>query len=183
MPRNRRPQDRAEKRSEIIDAAAGLFTEAGYDETSMSKVAASAGVTSNTIYWYFQDKDALLVGVLDDILGEALTAASAHAEEPWADQVMWAVEQLEQYHRLVTVVHARASTSPLIEAWHTNFHDLMDSIMTEGFRGVGVAEADLATMNRIGAFVVEGLLMHPHTKPNRRAIVEHLAHPRRDRSA
>jgi AcrR family transcriptional regulator len=178
MPRNRRPQDREEKRAEIVTAAAGLFTDSGYDETSMAKVAASAGVTSNTIYWYFKDKDALLVGVLDHILGEALEAASVHVVEPWVDQVLWAVEQLEQYNRLVTVVHARASTSPLIEAWHTNFHDLMDSIMAEGFRGVGVAETDLAAMNRIGAFVIEGLLMHPHTRPNRREIVEQLANPR-----
>ena len=178
MPRNRRPQDREEKRAEIVGAAAGLFTEAGYDETSVAKIAASAGVTTNTIYWYFQDKDALLVGVLDHVLDEVLEAASRHAEEPWVDQVLWAVEQLEQYTRLVTVVHSRASTSPRIEAWHTNFHDLMDSILAEGFRGVGVAEADLAAMNRIGTFVVEGLLMHPHTRPNRRQIIEQLANPR-----
>jgi AcrR family transcriptional regulator len=178
MPRNRRPQDREEKRAEIVIAAAGLFTEAGYDSTSMAKVAASAGVTTNTIYWYFQDKDALLVGVLDHVLGEALEAASVHAAEPWVDQVLWAVEQLEQYNRLVTVVHSRASTSPLINAWHTNFHDLMDSILSEGFRGVGVAEADLPAMNRIGTFVVEGLLMHPHTRANRREIIEQLASPR-----
>lgn len=183
MPRNRRPQDREEKRGEIVDAAAGLFTEAGYDNTSMAKVAASAGVTANTIYWYFKDKDALLIGVLDHILSESLAAASLHADEPWVDQVLWAVEQLEQYNRLVTDVHARASTSPPIEAWHTNFHDLMDAIMAKGFRGVGVAEADLAAMNRIGAFVVEGLLMHPHTRPNRRAIIEQLTRPRGDRSA
>ena len=178
MPRNRRPQDREEKRAEIVTAAAALFTEAGYDETSMAKVAASAGVTTNTIYWYFQDKDALLVGVLDHVLSQALEVASHHAEEPLVDQVLWAVEQLEQYNRLVTVVHSKASTSPRIEAWHTNFHDLMDSILAEGFRGVGVAEADLAAMNRIGTFVVEGLLMHPHTRPNRREIIEQLASPR-----
>ena len=181
MPRNRRPRDREEKRGEIVTAAATLFTETGYDDTSMAKVAASAGVTTNTIYWYFADKDALLVGVLDQVLSEGLAAASLHAEEPWADQLLWAVEQLEQYNRLVTVVHARASTSPLIEAWHTNFHELMDSIMAEGFRRVGVAEADLTAMNRIGTFVVEGLLMHPDTGPDRREIVEQLASPRRGR--
>ena len=175
MPRNRRPQDREEKRGEIVAAAAGLFTEAGYDHTSMAKVAASAGVTTNTIYWYFEDKDALLVGVLDDILSESLAAASHHADEPWVDQVLWAVEQLDQYHRLVTDVHARASISPSIESWHQNFHDLMDALMAEGFRGVGVAEVDVAAMNRIGAFVIEGLLMHPHTGPSRREIIEQLA--------
>ena len=181
MPRNRQPQDREEKRAEIVSAASGLFTEAGYDHTSMSKVAASAGVTTNTIYWYFTDKDALLVGVLDQVLSKSLEAAAVHTEEPWVDQLLWAVEQLEKYNLLVTVVHSRASTSPLIQAWHLNFHDLMDSILAEGFRGVGVGEADLAAMNRIGTFVVEGLLMHPHTRANRREIIERLVEPRRDR--
>ncbi len=178
MPRNRRPQDREEKRGEIVAAATELFTGVGYDHTSMATVAAGAGVTTNTIYWYFTDKDALLVGVLDHVLETALEAASGQAEAPWVDQVLWAVDQLEQYRRLVTVVHARAAGSPSIEAWHTDFHDLMDAIMAEGFRGVGVAEADLAAMTRIGAFVVEGLLMHSHTAQERRAVVQQLTSPR-----
>ena len=172
MPRNRRPQDREEKRDEIVVAAAALFTEHGYEETSMVKVAAAAGVTSTTIYWYFEDKDALLIGVLDHVLAQALTAGSQRAEEPWGDLVLWAIEQLERYHRLVTVVHARASVSPLIDTWHHRFHTLMDSIMADGLRGIGVPEADLTAMTRIGVFVIEGLLMHPHTPLERRHIVE-----------
>lgn len=178
MPRNRRPQNREEKREAIIAAATGLFTEAGYDETSMAKVAASAGVTTTTIYWYFKDKDALLVAVLDHVLAQSLAAASLRAQQPWGDQVLWAIEQLEQYHRLVTVVHARTAISPLIDAWHNNFHALMDTIMADGLRGVGVPEAELAPMTRIGVFVIEGLLMHPHTAPDRREIVELLTAPR-----
>lgn len=178
MPRNRRPQDREEKREEIVLAAAALFTENGYEETPMAKVAATAGVTTTTIYWYFQDKDALLVSVLDHVLAQALAAGAQRAEEPWGELVMWAIEQLERYHRLVTVVHARAAVSPLIDAWHTNFHTLMDSIMADGLRGIGVAEADLTAMTRIGVFVIEGLLMHPHTTPERQQIVGLLTSPR-----
>jgi len=166
------------KREEIIVAAAALFTENGYEETSMAKVATTAGVTPTTIYWYFDDKDALLVGVLEHVLAQALTAGSQRAEEPWGDLVLWAIEQLERYHRLVTVVHARAAVSPLIDAWHTKFHTLMDSIMADGLRGIGVPEADLTATTRIGVFVIEGLLMHPHTTSERQQIVEVLTSPR-----
>src|SRR3954468_5491110 len=113
MPRNRRPQDREEKRAEIVAAATALFTESGYEETSVSKVATAAGVTTNTIYWYFADKDALLVAVLDHVLGEALAEAGSEPDRPWVDQVLWAVDRLDQYRRLVTVVHARTATSPV----------------------------------------------------------------------
>jgi AcrR family transcriptional regulator len=174
MPRNRRPQDRDEKRAEIVAAATVLFTENGYDETPMSKVAAAAGVTTNTIYWYFDDKDGLLVAVLDHVLGSALAEAALEPDRPWVDQVLWAVDRLDQYRRLVTVVHSRTATSPGIDAWHNDFHALVDALLIDGFRRAGVPETSLVPMAAIGVFVVEGLLMHPHVRQDRRAIVEAL---------
>ena len=175
MPRNRRPQDREEKRAEIVLAATTLFTDSGYDETPMSKVASAAGVTTNTIYWYFADKDALLVAVLDHVLESALADAALERDRPWVDQVLWAVDRLERYRRLVTVVHARTATSPLIDTWHDSFHTLVDSLLIDGFRAAGIPEPNLLPMARIGVFVVEGLLMHPDLGQDRRAIIEALA--------
>jgi AcrR family transcriptional regulator len=172
MPRNRRPQDREEKRGEIVVAAAALFTEVGYDDTSMTKVASAAGIATNTIYWYFTDKDALLVSVLDHVLANALSESAAQLERPWAEQVLWAIDRLEQYGRLVTTVHARTAASAAIDTWHVDFHDLMDTLMAEGLRRAGVPEAEIRIRTRMGIFVVEGLLMHPHTAPDRSAIVE-----------
>lgn len=174
MPRNRRPQDREEKRAEIVAAATTLFTESGYDETPMSKVAAVAGVTTNTIYWYFADKDALLVAVLDHVLSEALAEAAVESDRPWEEEILWALDRLERCRRLVTVVHARTSISAAIDAWHNDFHALVDRLLIEGFRRAGVAEQDLVPTAAIGAFVVEGLLMHPRDEQDRRAIVQAL---------
>ena len=49
VPANRRPVDREAKRDEIVQAAARLFTEAGFDATPMTQLAAAAGVTTNTV--------------------------------------------------------------------------------------------------------------------------------------
>lgn len=178
MPRNRRPRDREEKRDEILVAAAGLFIEGGYDETSLAKVAAAADVTTTTIYWYFSDKDALLVAVLDRLLEQALADAAGLRSQPWADQLLWSLERLEQFKRLVTVVHARSATSPAVDTWHTGFHALMDSFMAAGFRRTGVPEDHLLPMTQIGAFVIEGLLMHGQSEAERRAVIQTLASPR-----
>lgn len=178
MPRNRRPIDRAEKRDEIVAAATGLFTEAGYDDSSMAKVAAAAGVTPTTIYWYFADKDALLVAVLDHLLTEALEEAAAHLEDPWVDQVLWAVERLERYSKLVTVVHARTATSPTIDEWHEGFHALMDTMLADALAKAGAAAEDVEAMTRMSVFVVEGLLTHPLPRPDRRKIIEMIHRPR-----
>ena len=61
MARNKRLQDREEKQKEIMSAARTLFLNEGYEATSMSRIANIAGVAPNTIYWYFKDKDELLV--------------------------------------------------------------------------------------------------------------------------
>lgn len=175
MPRNRRPVDREEKRAEVIDSATALFTTQGYDETSMAAIARGAGVTPTTIYWYFQDKDELLVAVLDRILEAALTDFARRTREPWSEQLLWALDQLAHHHRLITVVHARAAHSTSIDTWHRAFHDLVDQVVADALRARGVPETDLAPLTTITTFVVEGLLTHPHDPEARRRVLDALA--------
>ena len=54
----RRPEARPR---EILAAALRLFAERGYTSTSLEDVAAAAGVTKGTIYYYFRNKEALLM--------------------------------------------------------------------------------------------------------------------------
>ena len=39
----------------------------------MGRLAIAAGIAANTIYWYFADKDDVLVAVLNDVMAEAWT--------------------------------------------------------------------------------------------------------------
>lgn len=171
MPANRRPVDREAKRDEIVRAAAELFTELGFDAAPMTRLAAAAGVTTNTVYWYFEDKDALLVAVLDALLEEALQEYAGHDGRPLDEQVLWAVARLERFHRLVSVVHVRAAASPVVAAWHEQFHGLADALLADGFRRAGLAEEDLTAASRLGTFVVEGLLTHPQDDATRGAVL------------
>ena len=172
MPRNRRPEDPEAKRDEILDAATELFTRLGYDGTSLKAIASSAGVTANTIYWYFPDKDTLLVGVVDRLVLAALTELSALEDDPLAEQLHWVVRRLRDYHQLVTAVHARADTSPPIDTWHRRFHDLADVILKEGFRQAGTAELDLDAKAHMAVLVVEGLITHIHDDDRTQAILD-----------
>lgn len=172
MPRNRRPQDPEAKRDEILEAATELFTRLGYEKTSLKAIANSAGVTANTIYWYFPDKDTLLVGVVDRLVLAALTELSALEEEPLAEQLHWVVQRLRNYHQLVTAVHARAETSPPIDAWHQRFHDLADAVLEEGFRQAGTSETDLDARAQMAVLVVEGLITHIHDDDRTHAILD-----------
>jgi AcrR family transcriptional regulator len=175
VPKNRRPQASQEKRAEIVAAARELFVDAGYDATPMGRLAAAAGVAANTIYWYFEDKDAVLIAVLDEVMTDAWAQYQSVAAEPIPARLLWVVQQLQQMSRLVSTVHARAESSPSVAVWHDNFHLLTSSLFRYELDAAGVAADWLDAEVMIGVFTIEGLLMHPLSADQQRAICDALA--------
>ena len=172
MPRNRRPRDRDEKLAEIVDAAARLFSEAGFEQTSMARIAKAAGVTPNTIYWYVEDKDALLVAALDHLLSVGAEDFAAHVGSPLTDQVLWMIDRLRQHRALISVVHARSECAPVVATWHDGFHALMDGIVTSHLSQQGVGERERNATARLITFAVEGFLAHPADAAETRAVLD-----------
>ncbi|MFT5277387.1 MAG: TetR/AcrR family transcriptional repressor of mexJK operon [Glaciecola sp.] len=54
-----------EKRKQILFCAGELFLEQGYDRTSMDAVAKQSGVSKQTVYSHFQNKDVLYTAVIE----------------------------------------------------------------------------------------------------------------------
>jgi AcrR family transcriptional regulator len=55
------------RRQHILDAAADVFSERGYNRASIRDIATAAGVADGTIYNVFENKDALLMALLDQL--------------------------------------------------------------------------------------------------------------------
>lgn len=55
----------AEKRNLILDSATDLFLENGFGPSSMDMVAKTAGVSKQTVYSHFKNKDALFTSVIN----------------------------------------------------------------------------------------------------------------------
>jgi AcrR family transcriptional regulator len=53
------------RREQIVEAATRVFAEKGFRRATTREVARAAGVSEGTIYNYFEDKDALLLAILD----------------------------------------------------------------------------------------------------------------------
>jgi AcrR family transcriptional regulator len=83
--KQRREQQKQEVRQAILDAAAALFLEQGYQRFSLREVAERIGYSATTIYLYFEGKDDLLFTVADEgfvRFGTALHAAAAGVADP-----------------------------------------------------------------------------------------------------
>jgi len=57
---------REARREQILDAALGIFAEKGLHDTKVSEIAARAGVSQGTVYWYFDSKEELFKAVFRD---------------------------------------------------------------------------------------------------------------------
>ncbi|MFF4401504.1 TetR/AcrR family transcriptional regulator [Streptomyces sp. NPDC001480] len=67
---------------EILETALRLFTEQGYDETTIAQIAREAGVSQRTLFRYFGTKEDLLGGAQDrfgQVLMDAISAQPADA--------------------------------------------------------------------------------------------------------
>lgn len=53
------------RRTQILDAAARIFAQRGFHRTTVREVAKAAGVADGTIYNYFENKAALLLGIME----------------------------------------------------------------------------------------------------------------------
>ena len=55
----------AARRNQILDAAAKVFAEKGFHPTTIKDIATEAGIALGTIYNYFENKTALLLGIFE----------------------------------------------------------------------------------------------------------------------
>lgn len=55
-------------RKKILDAALSLYADYGYKGTTMKKIADTVGIKAASIYFFFPNKEQLLLGVFHDIL-------------------------------------------------------------------------------------------------------------------
>lgn len=68
---NRRARERARKRDgEVLQVAARVFSERGYDGASIKDVAEALGLSKGSLYYYTRTKEDLLFKVLQSVHGE-----------------------------------------------------------------------------------------------------------------
>lgn len=69
-------QARAERMAQILDGARACFIAQGFHGTSISEIRKAAGVSTANIYQYFENKDALILALVEDDLKQELDLIS-----------------------------------------------------------------------------------------------------------
>ena len=92
-------------KARILDAAAEIAGERGYEGTSIKLVSERSGLPASSIYWHFADKDALIEAVIERSYDDWVTslttvpasALGATAEETFVAGLRHAGEQLAKF--------------------------------------------------------------------------------------
>lgn len=64
-----RPDVSNERKSQILDAALGVFARLGFERARVDDIVKASGLSKGALYWYFESKDAIIVGILDRVFG------------------------------------------------------------------------------------------------------------------
>ena len=92
-PNEAAAERRVQRRLSIIEAAARLFAQLGYNACEMERVAAEIGVAKGTVYLYFSGKQELFFACVDlgmTQMQQAVLGAARQAEDPF-DRISLAI--------------------------------------------------------------------------------------------
>ena len=136
-PTRRAP--RANTRERILDVALDLFTEQGFDGTSLRQIAEQLGVTKAALYYHFTSKDDILLALhmrLHEAGREALDADGGRAGHPRAVGRRCSTRCVDQMlgQRKLFLMHERNQAA--LEKLHRKDHDAEHEDIQNQFRRV-----------------------------------------------
>jgi AcrR family transcriptional regulator len=154
---------------EILAAAEEVFSDAGLHAAHMGTIAAKAGVSVGTLYNHFEDREALLAGLLEarhaELIGKLDAALGAGADRPLRERLRAILgafaSHCEAHRKFVNIVVQREvgryqQTYPQAWAKKTdamrNVHERIEAEMRRGVkeRALRPEAADLATTFFLG---------------------------------
>ena len=98
-----------ERRRQLLDAGARVFTERSYEDASMADVARAAGISKGLLYHYFPSKRDLFVATLEAAAEELRELTQPDPALPVAEQLVaaldaylrWIEEHADSYTKLL----------------------------------------------------------------------------------
>ena len=181
MPRKRRPEERPR---EILEAALDLFSQNGFAATRLEDVAKRAGLSKAAIYLYFEDKSALLKGIIEAFVTsniaqvQAVAASHQGPTAPLLREILLLLGNRIQTTRLpdlLKIVISEARAHPevgrlYIENVLSKALPLLASLIARGIASgeFRVVDPDLTAKCFVGPMVLAGIwrgVFHPIGAP------------------
>jgi AcrR family transcriptional regulator len=128
------------RRREVLDRAAELFAQRGFDATSINDIATATTIKKASLYHYFPSKQSILTAILEDGIAELLADAekAAQIRDP-AERIrgLLAAHLKSFRHKLPQVIvflHERNALDPELTAGYLQQRQRYDSLYVDAIR-------------------------------------------------
>ncbi len=142
-------------RERILDVSLRLFTEQGYEGTSLREIADELGFTKAALYYHFQSKEQILTALVEPLgilVHELLSRLEVAADaEEWAGALEWLIGQMSTRLDFFALVERNR---PAIEALSNtifNDHQQMHERVETAVRTKGDLPMQVRMMAALGA--------------------------------
>jgi AcrR family transcriptional regulator len=127
-----------ERRRELLDAGAALFTERAYEEISMRDIAQAAGVSKPLLYHYFRSKTDLFKAAVAEAAAELQAAIEPNDDDPPLEQLArildrylaWIETHASAWSKLMQSAAALPEARELIEGFRERTVQLVMAQLT-----------------------------------------------------
>jgi AcrR family transcriptional regulator len=131
------------RQQEVVEAAAKLFAERGYDQTSVPDLARGLGLATGSLYHYFGSKEKLLIAICDQLMDPLLERARALVQDdaPPEDRLrelvrLWVAHVVEHRDHMLVFQQerhaiARGAQWRSVRAKRKAFEDLAADVLAE----------------------------------------------------
>lgn len=141
----RRQREKEQRYNTILRAAEKLFAEKGYHQTSMEEIGDLAEVSPGTVYFYFKNKEDLLITLLKEgsfyfrkMIGEAFRKSDASMDGLKNAGVFFFQEFCTQHPEKVTIIFREAvGMSDKVESVRKRLFNRMTSDIKEALLRIG----------------------------------------------
>lgn len=158
----RRTKRSAPTKEAILEAAARMLAEHGYEAASLEAVALEAGVTKATLYYHFESKEAIYAAVLTRYLAETVERLEADAEKGGtatevflriiASQLEDTLSPSKRYIHYQEIVRTDSDTHDTIRAAQRRYEDAVAAVIQRGQESGEFMEGD----PKVLAFLIIG---------------------------
>ena len=176
---SKREQMREERRKQILDSALAVFSQKGFHASNVSDVAAHAGVSQGTIYWYFSSKEELFEAAIITFFtdfGAEMTTARQEGETA-SGKLRALARNMDDF-----VVNAQQVFGAFLGYWASSqerqgsaqfwidllhgYTDGVQAIIEEGIKSGEFKEVDAGALGWAMAAAYDGLAAYPMFIPD-----------------
>ena len=134
-----------ERKDQILTAARKIFSEVGFHKARMADIAETSGLSKGSLYWYFENKNAIIIHLLDRIFEPELRDLRKLVDddrpalvrlEAYLDRVIQDMENMIHWMPLAYDFISLAFRQPAVQQAISNYYqqnlDILVPIIQEG---------------------------------------------------